>query len=353
MYRLAAGGRPKAPENQYVPHPVGILGGLRMLPPAPTTIEVFRGLPPPAARKPCALAIGNFDGVHCGHRALLEQVVAAARARGLVPAAMTFEPHPREFFAPDLAPARVANLRDKIEGLRACGIERVFVLHFNRTLASLGAEAFIRDVLLAGCDMRWLIVGDDFRFGARRAGDIELLRARAAAGGYEVEQLGSICQGDTRVSSSAVRAALAAGDLAGAARLLGHPYRISGRVLHGSKLGRQIGFPTLNLRLAHKRPAVHGIYAVRVHGIGAPRPGVASAGLRPTVDQSGRWLLEVHLFDFAQEVYGHLVRVEFLHKLRDEEKFESLAELTEAIRNDTQQARALLAAQPAALPDSR
>jgi riboflavin kinase/FMN adenylyltransferase len=310
-----------------------------------SAIEVFRGLPPAARRQPCALAIGNFDGVHCGHRALLQRVVLAARERGLVPAAMTFEPHPREFFAPDAAPARVANLRDKIQGLRDCGIERVFVLHFNRKLASLAPEAFVNDVLVAGCAMRWLIVGDDFRFGARRAGDLALLRQLAPAGGYEISELGAVCQDSARVSSSAVRAALAAGDLQGAARLLGHPYHISGRVLHGAKLGRQIGFPTLNLRLAHKRPAVHGIYAVRVLGIGAPRPGVASAGLRPTVDSSGRWLLEVHLFDFAQEVYGHLVQVEFLHKLRDEEKFESLEELTAAIRSDTEQARAIFAAQ--------
>ena len=313
-----------------------------------TTIEVFRGLPPPARREPCALAIGNFDGVHLGHRALLERVVAAARQRGLVPAAMTFEPHPRELFAPDQAPARIANLRDKIEGLRAGGIERVFVMHFNRALASLSPDAFIDEILLDGCRMRWLIVGDDFRFGVRRAGDITLLRTRAAAGGYEVEQLDAVVSGTTRISSSAVRAALEGGDLAGAARLLGHPYRISGRVLHGAKLGRKIGFPTLNLRMAHKRPAVHGIYAVRVLGIGAPRPGVASAGLRPTVDDSGRWLLEVHLFDFAQEVYGQLVQVEFLQKLRDEEKFDSLAELTAAIAHDSEQARALFAAQPSA-----
>ncbi len=310
-----------------------------------TTIEVFRGLPPPARREPCALAIGNFDGVHLGHRALLERVVAAARQRHLVPAAMTFEPHPRELFAPDQAPARIANLRDKIEGLREGGMERVFVMHFNRALASLSPDAFIDDILLDGCRMRWLIVGDDFRFGVRRAGDINLLRARATAGGYEVEQLDAVVSGDTRISSSAVRAALEGGDLAGAARLLGHPYRISGRVLHGAKLGRKIGFPTLNLRMAHKRPAVHGIYAVRVLGIGAPRPGVASAGLRPTVDDSGRWLLEVHLFDFAQEVYGQLVQVEFLQKLRDEEKFDSLAELTAAIAHDSEQARALFATQ--------
>jgi len=304
-----------------------------------SSIQVFRGLPPAAKRAPCALAIGNFDGVHCGHRALLLRVVAAAQERGLVPAAMTFEPHPREFFSPDAAPARVANLRDKIQGLKACGIERVFVLHFNRRLCDLSAESFIDQILLTGCDMRWLIVGDDFRFGARRSGDIALLRQRAPSAGYEVEQLAPVKQDEVRVSSSAVRAALAEGDLARAARLLGHPYHISGRVLHGSKLGRKIGYPTLNLRVAHRRPAAHGIFAVRVRGVGTPRPGVASVGLRPTVDQSGRWLLEVHLFDFADEVYGRLVRVEFLQKLRDEEKFDSIEKLTAAIRNDSQRAR--------------
>jgi len=306
-----------------------------------TSIEVFRGLPPPGRRRDCALAIGNFDGVHCGHRELLERVAEAARVRGLVPAAMTFEPHPREFFAPASAPARIANLRDKTEGLRACGIERVFVLHFDRHLAALEAAPFIDELLVAGCGMRWLIVGDDFRFGARRAGDIGLLQARARQDGYEVEQLPAVRRDDERVSSSAVRAALAAGDMTRAALLLGHPYHISGRVLHGAKLGRQLGFPTLNLRLAHRRPAVHGIFAVLVHGIGAPRPGVASVGLRPTVDQSGRWLLEVHLFDFAEEVYGRLVRVQFLQKLRDEEKFDSLEALTAAIRSDTRRARAV------------
>jgi riboflavin kinase/FMN adenylyltransferase len=311
----------------------------------PEKVEVFRGLPPPARRRPCALAIGNFDGVHCGHRALLVGVVQAARARGIVPAAMTFEPHPREYFAPDAAPARVANLRDKIEGLRACGIERVFVLHFDRHLAALAPADFIDRILVQACQVRWLMVGSDFRFGARRAGDIALLRAHAAAGGYEVHELPEVLSapqdGARRVSSSAVREALAAGDLDLAARLLGHPYRISGRVIHGAKLGRQIGFPTLNLRLAHKRPAVHGIYAVRVQGLGRPRAGVASAGLRPTVDQSGRWLLEVHLFDFADDVYGRLVQVEFLQKMREEEKFESIEAMTAAIRDDSQRARAI------------
>jgi riboflavin kinase/FMN adenylyltransferase len=305
-------------------------------------MKVYRGVPRAADRVPCALTIGNFDGVHRGHAALLARVVEAARARGLVAAVMTFEPHPREFFTPAQAPARVANLRDKLEALRQAQIERVYIEHFNRRFASLTAEQFIDDVLVAGCAVRWLMVGDDFRFGARRAGDLGLLRARAAAGGYVVEQLPTVRDGDERVSSSAVRAALEAGDLVRAQQLLGRPYVISGRVLHGAKLGRTIGFPTLNLRIAHKRPAVHGVYAVKVHGIDERAwPGVASVGLRPTVDDTGRWLLEVHLFDFAQQVYGKLVRVEFLAKLRDEEKYGTLDELTAAIARDAQRARDL------------
>lgn len=305
-------------------------------------MKIFRGVPAPSERTASALTIGNFDGVHRGHQALLQDVVAAAKTRGLTPAVLTFEPHPREFFTPDNAPARVANLRDKVTSLSACGIERLFVLHFNRRLASMSADAFIDDVLVQGCATRWLAVGDDFRFGARRGGDVALLRARGPAAGFEVAQLATVTEGAERISSSAVRAALLAGDLARAERLLGRPYAISGRVLHGAKLGRTIGFPTLNLRVAHKRPAVHGVFAVRVHGIDENVwPGVASVGLRPTVERSGRWLLEVHLFDFAASVYGRMVRVEFVQRLRDEEKYGTLDELTEAIRNDAAQARAL------------
>ncbi len=307
-------------------------------------MKIFRGIARSGDRLPVALAIGNFDGVHRGHQALLAQLVAAARRHRLSPAVMTFEPHPRELFAPASAPARVANIRDKIEALADAGVERVFIQHFNRRFASLSPEQFIADVLVRGLDTRCLLVGDDFRFGARRAGDVELLRSRAAAHGYVVEQLATVQDHGVRVSSSEVREALAAGDLAHAAALLGRPYSISGRVLHGRKLGREIGFPTLNLRLAHKRPAAHGVYAVKVHGLADdPRPGVASIGLRPTVDDTGRWLLEVHLFDFAQQVYGKLVRVELVHKLREETKYDSLHALTTAIRNDTAAARALLA----------
>ncbi len=306
-------------------------------------MKIFRGLPPSSQRRPCALAIGNFDGVHRGHRALLTRVVDAARARGLISAVMTFEPHPRELFSPGQAPARVANLRDKLDGLKACGIDHVYLQHFNRRFASIGAEEFIDRMLVDGCRMKWLAVGEDFRFGARRTGDVALLEQNAARGGYEVELLATVTNNGERVSSSAVRAALARGDLARAARLLGHPYSITGRVLHGAKRGRLLGYPTLNLRIAHKRPAAQGIYAVRVHGIGdVPWPGVASVGVRPTVENSGRWLLEVHLFDFADQIYGHLVRVEFIQKLRDEEKYATLEQLAAAIRNDADQARALL-----------
>lgn len=306
-------------------------------------MKIFRGVAPASVRTPCALTIGNFDGVHLGHQALLQQVVQAARARSLVPAVMTFEPHPREFFRPSEAPARVANLRDKIAALAASGMQRVFVMHFNARFASMSAEAFVDGVLVQGCRARWLAVGDDFRFGSRRVGDVGMLRARSAAGGFEVAQLATVTDHDERVSSSAVRAALLDGDLQRAQRLLGRPYCISGRVLHGAKLGRTIGFPTLNLRVAHKRPAVHGVFAVRVHGVDDKvRPGVASVGLRPTVEQSGRWLLEVHLFDFAASIYGRLVQVEFVRRLRDEERYGTLDQLTEAIRNDAARARALL-----------
>jgi len=305
-------------------------------------MHVFHGLPGIAERHPCALSIGNFDGVHRGHRALLQRVVEAARERGLTAAAMTFEPHPREFFAPEQAPARIANLRDKIEGLRQAGVERVFVQHFNRDFASLSPEQFIERVLIDGCRARVLLVGDDFRFGARRAGDVPLLRSFGERCGFSVEQIAQVqCHGE-RVSSSRIRAALGAGNLALASELLGHPYSISGRVLHGAKLGRQLGFPTLNLRVAHRRPALNGIYAVLVHGIG-PRslPGVASVGLRPTIDDSGRWLLEVHLFDFSEDVYGRLIRVQFVQKLRDEERFDTVQELAAAIRRDADRARAI------------
>lgn len=311
-------------------------------------MQIFRGIPRPSQRVPCALTVGNFDGVHRGHQALLARVAAAARRRGLASAVMTFEPHPREFFAPQAAPMRISNLRDKLEALQGAGIDRVFIQHFNRRFAQSSATDFVERILLDGCDARWLLVGDDFRFGAKRAGDNALLQEYAAQGRFELEQMPTFDDGGERISSTAVRVCLAAGDLKHAERLLGRPYSISGRVLHGRKLGRSMGFPTLNLRIAHAHPALRGIFAVTVHGIGPqPLPGVASIGLRPTVDQQGRWLLEAHLFDFTRDVYGTLVRVEFVKKLREEQKYETLEALAAAIRRDAQQARAVLSGAPA------
>ena len=315
-------------------------------------MKIFRGLPPPALRTPCALTIGNFDGVHRGHQTLLSHVVQAARRMQLCPAVMTFEPHPRELFAPEQAPARVSNVRDKMEALQSRGIDRVVVMHFNRRFAAISAQDFIEKILVDALQVRWLMVGEDFRFGARRAGDVALLERASKEFGFELQRLETVLThadltNGERISSSSVRAALAAGDLARARELLGHPFAISGCVLYGRQLGRELGFPTLNLRISHRRkmqtPAVHGIFAVRVHGLAPqPLPGVASVGLRPTVDDSGRWLLEVHVFDFNQTVYGQRVKVEFVQRLRDELRFDTLAELTAAIAADAAQARAVL-----------
>lgn len=310
-------------------------------------MKIFRGLPPVAERTPCALTIGNFDGVHRGHQALLAHVVAAARRLKVTPAVMTFEPHPRELFTPDQAPARVAHVRDKLEALQAQGIERVYVMHFDRRFAAVSAQEFIEHYLVQGLQVRWLMVGDDFRFGARRSGDFAALERASQQFGFELQRLPAVQMGSERISSSLVRTALGAGDLARARELLGHPFAISGRVLHGQKLGRKLGFPTLNLRISHRRkmrtPALHGIFAVRVHGLAAQAlPAVASVGLRPTVDDSGRWLLEVHVFDFNRNVYGQRVKIEFVQRLRDELRFDSLEKLTHAIATDAAQARALL-----------
>ena len=307
-------------------------------------MKVFRGLPNDRARAPCALTIGNFDGVHRGHQALLARVRAAAARLGVEAAVMTFEPHPREFFAERMgdlskAPNRIATLRDKLESLRQCGVDRVIVEHFNTNFAAMAPEDFTRKVLAEGLHVKWLMVGEDFCYGAKRAGNVAMLRQAGRELGFEVETLPTVMEGAERISSSAVRAALAAGDFAQAKVLLGHGYSISGHVIHGAKLGRTIGYPTLNLRVAH-RPAVNGIFVVQVHGLrDTPVHGVASVGVRPTVENAGRMLLEVHLFDYDQHCYGKLVRVEFLKKIRDEEKFTDLATLTAAIDNDAAVAR--------------
>lgn len=298
---------------------------------------------------PTAVTIGNFDGVHRGHRAMIARMIAAARERELVPTVLTFEPHPREFFTPGTAPVRLTSLREKLELLAAAGVERVHVERFSPAFAALAAEAFVDRILVKTLAARWVLIGDDFRFGARRTGDRTLLARHATAGAFELETLPTVAHAGLRISSSAVREALARGDLALARELLGRPYGISGRVVHGQKLGRELGFPTANVQLKHNRPPLLGIFAVRLHGAGAPaRDAVASLGYRPTVTDERRATLEVHVFDFAGDLYGRHVHVEFVEKLRDEEKYVDLETLRAAIARDCENARAVLAARPPA-----
>jgi riboflavin kinase/FMN adenylyltransferase len=305
---------------------------------------VTRG-PTPRLPGPTALTIGNFDGVHRGHQAMIERVIAAARARRLVASVLTFEPHPRELFTPNAAPTRLTNLREKLELLAEHGVDHVHVQRFSHAFASLAPELFVTRVLCDALAVRWLLVGEDFRFGAKRAGDCATLAEAAHRHGFELEAMPTIADAGVRVSSSAVRDALARGDLARASLLLGRAYSISGRVVHGDKLGRALGFATANVQLKHNRPPLAGIFAVRVYGAGeGAREGVASLGVRPTVNESGKATLEVHLFDFAGDLYGAHLRVEFLAKIRDEQRYPDLATLKAQIARDCEAARAILAA---------
>ena len=299
-------------------------------------MQVFRGLPP-SADAHVALTIGNFDGVHRGHRAMLSRLVEAAEDLGLPSAVLTFDPPPREFFAKASAPPRLSSVRDKIEAFAAHGVARTYVARFDARLASLDPQSFIDGVLLSRLGVRWVLVGEDFRFGKGRAGDIATLRAAAKT--FSVEAMRTVAIEGERASSTAVRAALAAGDLVRAKALLGRGFTIRGRVGHGAKLGRTLGFPTANIPLKRKAP-VAGIFAVRVHGIdGTPRTGVASVGVRPTVAAELVPVLEVFIFDFDAPIYGRRIGVEFMHKLRDEERYPDLATLTRQIGDDVAQAR--------------
>ena len=319
-------------------------------------MQVFRGFHHAALAPACALTIGNFDGVHRGHQAMLALLRSEAQHRGLPSTVLTFEPHPRDYFAtlagkPELAPSRIATLRDKLSELERCGVDQVVILPFDQKLASLTPEAFIDQVLVQGLRARYVLVGDDFRFGAKRAGDYALLDAAGEARGFDVARMMSYEVHGLRVSSSVVREALGAGDMARVATLLGRPYAISGHVVHGQKLGRSLDCRTLNVRFGHERPATTGIFVVRTHGLaGEPLEGVASLGVRPTVEDAGRVLLEVHCFDWpaglgAEGGYGKIVRVELLHKLRDEARYDGLDALQAAIHKDIADAKAFFQAQ--------
>ncbi|MDD2743760.1 MAG: bifunctional riboflavin kinase/FAD synthetase [Rhodocyclaceae bacterium] len=302
-------------------------------------MRVFRGFSRPVPG-PSAVAIGNFDGVHRGHAALLMHLVDAARAADLPATVLTFEPHPREFFAPESAPARLSTLREKLELLAEAGVEQVMVCRFNAKFAALSAQQFIDSVLVAGLCTRHLIIGDDFRFGKARVGDFSLLQSAGAVAGFSVEAMSSVTVDGERASSSAVRKALAAGDMAQAASLLGRPYVIDGSVRHGDKIGRQLGFATANIRIKHNPLPMSGVFAVEVAGLGdKPLPGVANLGIRPTLGGT-RPLLEVHLFDFERDIYGAHLSVRFVHKLRNEQRFPNLDALKAQIAADAAAARA-------------
>ena len=328
-------------------------------------MKVFRGLQHPGIAPASAITIGNFDGVHRGHQAMLALLKSEAQQRGVATVALTFEPHPRDYFAemhqkPDLAPARVGTLRDKLSDLAKCGVDQTVVLPFNAALAGLSPQDFITNVLVRGLGARYVLVGDDFRFGRARAGDYAFLDAAGVAQGFDVARMNSYEVHKLRVSSSLVREALGQGRMADAARLLGRPYCISGHVVHGRKLGRTLGqntqnprgMRTLNLRFAHWKPAASGIFVVLVHGL-TPQPlqGVANLGVRPSLDPTdingGRVLLETHCLNWPDALgpegaYGKIVRVELLHKLHDELKYDGLESLTQGIRKDCDDARAWL-----------
>lgn len=302
-------------------------------------MQVFRGYSRPVPA-PVALAIGNFDGVHLGHAALLKQLVAAAAGLQLTPTILTFEPHPREFFAPESAPARLSTFREKLELLSDCGVHQAMICPFNAAFAALSAEAFIEQVLVRGAQVRHLIIGDDFRFGRGRTGDFALLQGAGRRFGFAVEAMGSVTVDGERVSSSGVRQALADGDMAHAARLLGRSYVIDGQVIRGAQLGRQFGFATANLRIKHNPLPMAGVFAVEVAGLAErPLPGVANLGVRPTVGGT-RPLLEVHLFDFDRDIYGAHISVRFVHKLRNEQRFPNFDALKAQIAVDAAAARA-------------
>ena len=302
----------------------------------------------------CALTIGNFDGVHRGHQAMLALLKNEAQHRNIPSCVMTFEPHPRDYFAKlvqksELAPARIATLRDKLSELDRCGIDYCVVLPFNTKFAAQSPQNFIQDVLVSSLGAKYILVGDDFRFGAKRAGDYAMLDTAGEQLGFEVARMNSYEVHGLRVSSSAVREALNQGRMDDVAKLLGRPYSISGHVVHGRKLGRELACPTLNLRFSHWKPAASGIFAVRVFGLAEQAlEGVANLGIRPSLDpkdvNGGRVLLETHCLDWPAQLgteggYGKIIRVELLHKLHDELKYDGLKALKIGIAKDCEDAR--------------
>jgi riboflavin kinase/FMN adenylyltransferase len=296
----------------------------------------------------CAVAIGNFDGVHLGHQALIRTARARAAELGVAAAVLTFEPYPREFFDPANAPARLMRLREKIATLAMLGVDRLVVARFDARLQRQRPDEFVENVLVGGLGARHVVVGEGFRYASRREGTVETLCAAGRRLGFGVDAVPAVAVDGERVSSTRVRAALDAGDLTLARRLLGRDFRLSGRVIRGRQLGRTLGYPTANVRLHREKIPLAGIYAVRVGGI-APQPldAVVSLGTRPTIEGGGEPLLEVHVFDFEGDLYGRRLDVDFVAKLRDEARFESLDALVHQMNDDARRARAILAAEAA------
>ena len=288
------------------------------------------------------VTIGNYDGVHRGHQHMLATVTGRARELGLPATVVTFEPTPREYFEGDSAPARLMRLREKLEALPLYGVDRVVVLRFDRRMQAMGADEFVERLLVRGLGARHVVVGHDFHYARRREGNIDTLRAAGDRHGYTVEEVGRFLVDGERVSSSLVREALGRGDLARAGLLLGRPYRMAGRVRRGQQLGRRLGYPTANLALHRKVVPLWGVFAVRVSGAGlVDHPAVASLGTRPTIDGTEP-LLEVHVFDHDGDLYGRYLDVDFVRRLRDERRFESLDSLVEQMHRDAAEARELL-----------
>lgn len=289
----------------------------------------------------CVATIGNFDGVHLGHQAVLKQLATKAKVLQLPTVVIIFEPQPQEFFAKAPPPPRLTRLREKLMAMRRYGVDKVFCLHFNKKLASLPADDFIQEILVDGLGVKHLVVGDDFRFGQKRQGNFTMLQQVGKQKGFTVESQHTFILGNERVSSTRVRQALMQGDLNTARQLLGRPYSMFGRVRHGQKMGRTIGFPTANIYLHRQVSPLNGVFAVTLHGVTEkPLAGVANLGTRPTVDGE-RFLLEVHLFDFDKSIYGHYVEVEFVRKIRDERHFASFDALKAQIKNDVKSAKAV------------
>ena len=300
-------------------------------------IRGFHNLSPSALG--CVATIGNFDGVHLGHQAVLSQLALKGDMLGLPATVITFEPQPTEFFLPEKAPPRLSRFREKVEALRSYSIEQLCVLRFNKVLAEMSANDFIQKLLVEGLNVRYLVVGDDFKFGKDRKGDFALLKKMGEEHDFQVVNMHTFAIAETRVSSTRIRQALTAGDLMLAQTLLGHPYKMSGRVAHGDKRGRTLGYPTANIHLHRGKVPLTGVYAIRLYGLeDEPIEGIANVGVRPTIGE-GNTLLEVHLFDFNKDIYGENVQVYFLHKVRDEKKFDGLPALVAQIERDCQSAK--------------